>query len=171
MKQSSSSTSGSVLAGPNRLRPVRARISVALAAGLLIVVVFQLALTLGAPLGAAAMGGVNPGQLPQELRFVSAVGVLFWTFAIFIVLSRGGLAAPRLPRGLARWGTWTLVAYLAVGVLMNAASPSPWERFGWAPFILILFVLTLLLARGGLPVVKPRASKQTSGPTGRAGDS
>lgn len=142
-----------------RARPVRAGISIAVAVGFLIVVAFQLALTLGAPLGAAAMGGINPGQLPAELRLVSAFGVLFWIFATFIVLARGGLAVSPLPRGLARWGTWALVGYLALGVLMNAASFSAWERFGWAPFILILFILTLLLARGGLPAGKSRASR------------
>jgi hypothetical protein len=42
------------------------------------------------------------------------------------------------------------------------ASFSPWERFGWAPFTLILFVLTLLLARGGfggLPAGKTQVLK------------
>lgn len=137
-------------------RAVRRRLSVAIAIGFLIVVVFQLALTFGAPFGAAALGGANEGQLPGELRVASAVSALIWTFATFIVLARGGFAISPLPLGLARWGTWILVGYLALGVLMNAASFSPWERFGWAPFTLVLFVLTLLLARGGLPAAKSR---------------
>jgi hypothetical protein len=32
---------------------------------------------------------------------------------------------------------------------MNAASSSPWERFGWAPFTLALSILCVLLARSG----------------------
>ncbi len=135
-------------------RPVRRKLAVTIAVGFLIVVVFQIALTLGAPLGAAALGGANVGQLPPELRVASAVSALIWIFAALIVLARGGFAVSPLPRGLARWGTWFLVCYLALGVLMNAASFSPWERFGWAPFTLVLFVLTLLLARGGLPADK-----------------
>lgn len=46
-------------------------------------------------------------------------------------------------------GTWILVGVLAVGALMNFASPSAWERFLWGPFTLILAVLCLLLARSG----------------------
>ena len=38
---------------------------------------------------------------------------------------------------------------LAVGALMNLASPSPWERFLWGPLALILAVLCLLVARSG----------------------
>lgn len=141
------------------VRAVRRRLSLATAIGFLVVVAFQLALTLGAPFGAAALGGANPGQLPEELRVVSAVSALVWIFATFIVLARGGFAISPLPRALARWGTWALVGYLALGVLMNAASFSPWERFGWAPFTLALFILTLLLARGGPPVAKAPTRK------------
>jgi hypothetical protein len=36
--------------------------------------------------------------------------------------------------------------------LMNFASSSPWERFGWGPFTLVLFLLGVVLARGGLRV-------------------
>jgi hypothetical protein len=42
-----------------------------------------------------------------------------------------------------------LVGVLAVGALMNFASPSAWERFMWGPFTLILAVLCLLVARNG----------------------
>jgi len=152
-------TSGLDMTHIKPVRAVRRRLSLATAIGFLIVVAFQLTLTLGAPFGAAALGGANPGQLPEELRVVSAVSALIWIFATFIVLARGGFAISPLPRALARWGTWMLVGYLALGVLMNAASFSPWERFGWAPFTLVLFTLTLLLARGGLPVAKAAARR------------
>ena len=60
---------------------VRRDVALALAAGLLIVVAFQAALTLGAPLGAAAQGGTNPGRLPDELRVASGIGGLIFLFA------------------------------------------------------------------------------------------
>lgn len=145
-----------------RERPARRKVAIAAAVGFLVVVAFQIALTLGAPLGAAALGGANPGPLPDELRVVTALSALIWILATFIVLARGGVPISPLPRGLGLWGTWVLVGYLALGLLLNLASFSPWERFGWAPFTLILFVLTLLLARGGsggLPAGKARVTK------------
>ena len=44
-----------------------------------IVVAFQIALALGAPWGAYAMGGAYPGQFPPELRIAALVqaGILF----------------------------------------------------------------------------------------------
>lgn len=131
-------------------RPPRRRISIALAIGFSVIVAFEIALTLGAPFGAAALGGAHAGSLPAELRIVTAVNGLFWVLAALVVLARGGVRVSLIPRALARVGTWALVGLLALGALMNIASFSPWERFGWAPFTLILFVLTLLLARGGV---------------------
>jgi CubicO group peptidase (beta-lactamase class C family) len=122
-----------------------------LAAGLLIVVAFQTALTLGAPLGFAAQGGTNPGQLPDALRLVTGLTVPVWLFATLLVLARGGRALLPLPRRVTQLGTWLLVGLLGVGTLLNLASSSPWERFGWAPFNLLLLVLGVVLARSGLP--------------------
>ena len=79
------------------------------------------------------------------------------------MLARGGLAIVRVPASLSRWGTWALVGYLALGALMNLASSSPWERFGWAPFTAVLFGLTLLLAlsdREGQPA-QPTGARPT----------
>jgi hypothetical protein len=39
-----------------------------------------------------------------------------------------------------------------VGALMNIASSSGWERFGWGPFSLILGVLCLFVALRAEPV-------------------
>ena len=44
--------------------------------------------------------------------------------------------------------TWGLVIVLALGALANLASSSPWERFGWAPFTVLLTVATFIVARG-----------------------
>ena len=72
-------------------RPVRPRVAIVLAAGLLIVVAFQAALTFGAPFGAAAQGGTNPGRLPDALRLVTGLGAVVWLFAALVVLARGGV--------------------------------------------------------------------------------
>ena len=135
----------------NNDQPVRPRVAFVLAAGLMVVTAFQAALTLGAPLGAAAQGGTNPGQLPDPLRLVTGPLVVVWLFATLLVLARGGIALLPLLSGVTRLGTWVLVGLLAMGALMNFASSSPWERFGWGPFTLVLLILGVVLARSGLP--------------------
>lgn len=140
-------------------RPARPRVAVVLAVGFLIVAAFQAALTFGAPLGAAAQGGMNPGRLPDALRVVTGVSTIVWLFAMLLVLARGGRAVVRLPQGLHRRGTWGLVGLLGLGTFMNLASSALWERFGWGPLMLLLFILTLVLARSALPTAPaPRAA-------------
>ncbi|PPK66668.1 hypothetical protein V5P93_004705 [Actinokineospora auranticolor] len=112
---------------------------------------FQLALALGAPLGRAAWGGTRP-DLPAGLRVASAVAVVVWACAAVVVLRRGEvLARPGSPR-LIRRLTWALVVLMAIGALMNAASPSPWERFGWSVFGLVQTALCVVLTRAKAPV-------------------
>lgn len=135
---------------------VRSRAALFLAGGLLIVAAFQTALTLGAPFGAAALGGTNPGQLTGALRLVSGVGAIVWLCAAVLVLARGGWVVVPLPDAVSRRATWGLAGLLAVGALMNAASSSPWERYGWGPFTLALFVLCVVLVRSAPP--RPRLS-------------
>jgi hypothetical protein len=142
-------------------RPVRPRVAAALAFGLLLLVAFQAALTFGAPFGQAALGGANAGQLPPELRMVTAVATLAWLVATLVVLARGGLAVSFLPRAVSWWGTWLVVCVLALGALLNFASSSPWERFGWGPFTLTMLVLCTILARSGYADVgEPQPSQR-----------
>jgi hypothetical protein len=136
-------------------RPVRARVAVVLAGGLLIVAAFQAALTFGAPLGAAALGGTNSGQLPDAVRLVTGVAAGVWLLAALLVLARGGYAVVPLPEAVSRVGTWVLVGLLSLGTLMNFASSSLWERFGWGPFTLVLLILGVVLGRSGLPPGRP----------------
>jgi hypothetical protein len=137
---------------------VRPRVAVVLAGGLLVVTAFQAALTLGAPFGAAALGGAYPGQLPDAVRIVTGLFTGVWLFAALLVLARGGIALLPLPRRVTRRGTWVLVGLLGVGALMNFASPSPWERFGWGPFTLVMIALGVVLARSGLPAGRSATS-------------
>lgn len=120
----------------------------ATAVGFLVIAAFQVALALGAPLGRAAWGGAYDGQLPMSLRIASGVAVGVWVLAALIVLGRAGFRIVRLPYGVLRWGTWVLVGLLLVGALMNFASSSGWERFGWGPVALILGALCLFVALG-----------------------
>jgi hypothetical protein len=131
-------------------RPVRGGAAIAVAAGFLVVAAFEVALALGAPFGAAAFGGANPGTLPPPLRVAGGASAAVWVFAALLILARGGISLTPLPKGFSRRGTWILVGYLALGTVMNLASSSPWERYGWAPFSLGLMILCIVVARGGM---------------------
>jgi hypothetical protein len=113
--------------------------------GLLGIAVFQAALALGAPLGRAAWGGTYM-ELPTRLRIASAAASALWLLAAVIVLGRAGIAVVPLPATVLAWGTWAVTVLLAVGALVNFASSSPWERFGWGPLALLIALLTLAVA-------------------------
>lgn len=117
------------------------------AAGLAGIALFQLALAVGAPLGRAAWGGAHGGQLPTDLRVASGIAFLVWTSASLVVLRRGELGLLMMPEAVARWGTWILCGLLLLGALMNVASSSPWERYFWGPYALILASMCFLAAR------------------------
>jgi hypothetical protein len=88
---------------------------------------------------------------------VSALTARVWLFATLAVLSRGGFTTSPLPRTVAIRGTWVLVGLLGVATLLNFASSSPWERFGWGPFSLLMLVLCITLARS-----RPLAARTSS---------
>ncbi len=69
------------------------------------VIGFQLALALGAPWGAYAMGGSFPGRFPTPLRIAAVVQAVVIGFLALAVLSAGGLAIPNLATNLP-WLVW-----------------------------------------------------------------
>jgi hypothetical protein len=127
--------------------PTQGVAAMAAASGFLAIALFQVALAAGAPLGRAAWGGTHAGQLPTGLRVGSAIAVGVWILAAAIVVGRAGIVATPFPPALLQRGSWVLVALTLVGALMNFASPSPWERFMWAPVTLALAGLCFLIAR------------------------
>ena len=120
---------------PTHNRPVRPRLAVVLAVGCLTVAAFQAALTLRAPVRGGCAGRSDPraarrppdGGRPPDQR---------------VALRRAACA------GQGRFAL--LVGLLGLGTLMNSASPGPWERLGWGPFTLVMFVLGIVLARSGV---------------------
>jgi hypothetical protein len=120
----------------------------AAAAGFIGLAGFELALTLGAPLGRAAMGGTHT-QLPAGLRIVTGFATLFWPVAALVVLRRGGYRVPLISWRVSRAGTWVLVGLLSLSVLLNLASSSDWERFLQAPIAAVLAALCLAAVVAG----------------------
>ena len=115
------------------------------AIGFVVLAAFQLALAAGAPWGRAAWGGAHT-RLPRNLRTGSLVAMFVWLAAALVVLDRAGIPLMDLPDIVSRTATWILVAALAIGAVVNLASSSPYERFGWAPYSLVLAILTLIVA-------------------------
>lgn len=115
------------------------------AAGFLVIAAFQLLLALGAPLGRAAYGGKS-AELSPVFRRSSAGAIVLWAIAAAVMLGRGGVSAVPLPDVVVDIGAWVLVVLSAIGTVVNLASSSPWERFGWAPFSAVLTVLAFIVA-------------------------
>jgi hypothetical protein len=128
---------------PNLFDPRTAAVIVA--AGLLLIAGFQLALALGAPLGRAAWGGSHD-RLPTRLRRSSAVAVVIWVVATAIILARADYLSLPGPSQLVPAGTWVVVVLLGLGAIVNIASSSRWERFGWGPLAAVLAALGLIVA-------------------------
>ena len=118
------------------------------------VVAFQVALALGAPWGAYAMGGAFPGQFPPALRLAALVQAAVLVLMSGVVLARAGIALRGWFR-LSRWLVWVVVAFAAVSLVLNLITPSAGERMIWAPVAFVLLVSSLLVATG------PMAPKQS----------
>lgn len=118
-----------------------------IAAGLIAVLtVFQLALALGAPAGAAAWGGSHPGVLPTRLRVASAfVGVFFYPPIAILLLDSGGVID--VGWEVSSLWIWVLAGLFALGTLANLASQSKIERV-WAPVSAALAVCCAIIAVG-----------------------
>lgn len=113
----------------------------AFAAWLTGVALFQAALALGAPWGAAAWGGSHPGVLPARLRAASTAGAVAWIGAATVAAGFVGGEAAR--RRVLRGTT----GFASVSVLLNAASPSPVERVVWTPLTVVGTALGALALR------------------------
>ena len=119
--------------------------AVVAAVGFLVIAVFQVALAAGAPLGRAAWGGAV-ARLPSRLRRASAVSAVIWLVGAVVILGRVGIEIVPLPAIVTTVGAWVLVVVSVLGAIVNVASSSRWERFGWGPLALLLAFLSLVVA-------------------------
>ncbi|MBX9246153.1 hypothetical protein ICW40_15235 [Actinotalea ferrariae] len=106
--------------------------------------VFQLCLAAGRPWGRLAWGGQHT-VLPTGLRIGSAVSVLVYALIAAVVADRAGLVDV-VGDDVARVGTWVVVGYFALGVLMNLASRSRAERAVMTPTVVVLLACALVVA-------------------------
>lgn len=117
--------------------------------------IFQLALALGAPLGRFAWGGAHE-RLPKNLRIGSIIAIAIYAAFAVIALDCAGLLDILPSAAIANVGIWVIVAYLALGAVMNAISRAKPERFVMTPLALVLCALATVIA------FNPQASAQTA---------
>ena len=100
---------------------------------LLMVSLFQLALALGAPLGAAAWGGRHRGVLPAGFRVASAIAAIFvYPFVIVFVLASAETVDVDWLSETGQTAMWILTGFFSIGAVANFASRSKAERV-WGP--------------------------------------
>lgn len=122
---------------------IAAWVACAMLAGL---AVFQAALVAGAPIGHFAWGGQHR-ILPRNLRIGSIVAIGLYAIFAVIILQRAGLVA-LVPAPVADTGIWIILAYLALGIPLNAISRSLPERLTMTPIVAVLVFLVLVVAMG-----------------------
>ena len=106
---------------------------------------FQIALALGAPWGAYAMGGRYPGRLPPVMRLSAVFQAVLLIMLALVVLSAAGLIATSLAADFPSL-IWVPVGISAISVTLNAMSRSPGERRIWVPVGLVLLGSSLVVA-------------------------
>jgi hypothetical protein len=111
-----------------------------------VVTVFQLALALGVPAGAAAWGGSNKGVLPTRLRVASGlVAVLFYPPVAILLLDASGVID--VGWDVSSLWIWVLAGLFGLGALANFASRSRVERW-WGPVSAAIAVCCVVIALG-----------------------
>ncbi|MDV2884550.1 hypothetical protein RYX45_05120 [Alkalihalophilus pseudofirmus] len=109
------------------------------------IAIFQVLLSLGYPLGEAAMGGYHK-ILPAPLRIVSAFNALILLFMAYVFLKHAGLLTHfnfSLPTNVL---VWVFTAFLGVNTLANFVSKSKKERVIMTPLSGVAFILCLIIS-------------------------
>lgn len=109
------------------------------------VIAFQVALALGAPWGAYAMGGAFPGRYPPPMRVAAIVQAVLIGLLALAVLSAAGLVLPDLIAAIP-WVAWVAVVVSALAVILNALSRSAVERRIWVPVAAVMLISSLIVA-------------------------
>jgi hypothetical protein len=110
-----------------------------------VAVAFQLALAAGAPWGELAMGGRYPGRFPPPMRVLAVLQATILAGLALVVLDAAGVVALGWTESMP-WLAWVPVVFAALGVLVNALSPSLRERRLWVPVGLVLLVSSIVVA-------------------------
>jgi hypothetical protein len=110
-----------------------------------VIILFQLALTIGMPWGAASMGGKFPGKYPPRMRVVSLINIFIISFIAAIVLIKSEIIWLQF-KSFATVAIYFVVAFSLVATILNTITPSKIERKIWAPVAAILLLTSSIVA-------------------------
>lgn len=110
------------------------------------IVVFQMALVFGAPLGRAAWGGQHEGVLPKRLRIASGVAALLvYPLIIVAILDSAGLMDVDFIPETGAELMWVFSGLFTLGGIVNLVSRSTLERY-WAPVSIAIAICCSVIA-------------------------
>ena len=112
---------------------------------ILFVILFQLALVLGAPWGEYTMGGKFSGKLPLKIRIAVLLQLFVLILFSFIVLAKTQMAFQQY-QNFGRIGMWVIVGFFVLGTILNLATPSKKERNLWGPVNVIALIISVIIA-------------------------
>ena len=114
-----------------------------------VVMVFQVAVALGAPLGAYTQGGGITGILPAQQRIAAVASALVVAGMAMAVLAAVGIGPMRTSSPRAKWAALlATTAYSGVAVAVNLATHSTAERALWAPISIVLLLCCVRVVHG-----------------------
>jgi hypothetical protein len=110
------------------------------------IVIFQMALAFGAPLGRAAWGGQHEGVLPKRLRIASGIAAfLIYPLIVVEVLNSAGLIDVGLVPDTEAQLMWVFSGLFTLGGIANLVSRSRLERY-WAPVSIAIAICCAVIA-------------------------
>lgn len=109
------------------------------------VIGFQIALALGAPWGAWAMGGAFPGRYPPRMRVAAILQAVVLGLVGVVVLSHAGLLLPAIAEA-APWAVWLAVGLAGLSLVLNTITPNAGERRLWVPVAVVMLGSSLVVA-------------------------
>lgn len=112
-------------------------------AGIVIFMLFHVALILGLPWGTFTMGGQWQGSLPLEGRLISLLSIAVLAALAWPVAA----AADFLSRKPPRWALFATLAYQLLAIGLHIITPSAMERILWLPLILFMTVAVVVVIR------------------------
>lgn len=113
---------------------------------LVCLIVFQLLLIFGIPLGYAAWGSEYK-VLPLNLRIGSFISIVIYVTAIYTILSKSGIKDKHTNTEFVSITIWIFAILFIISAFLNFASKSIWERSIMSALSIILGLLFILVAR------------------------
>lgn len=104
---------------------------------MLLLVLFQILLTLGFPLGEYAMGGKYK-VFPPKMRIFSGIAAVILTLAAILILSLGGILDLDVSAPFFRYAAYGFGGYLCLNTIMNLFSFSKKEKYTMTPLSAIV---------------------------------